>query len=269
MNHHLEKNCEGVDAAVFSGDVLYNDNSRAELKEYIGRWTRAIAEHERSEPEPTTEQSTVVERERLIPDGDWLWCKLMDWCKKRGTSPASHNDLFAIVGEARAARASLPPAPEPVAGWQWVPKEPTDLMEAYAENAYEDSGSAFPDWKVAYRAMLAGILPATACGERGDCWYIDGSGRTDCDLCNPYYHQNKKAALAAYPTQPRPQPLTEQESDSAHYSAQLTKAKRLIVDVWQRHPDARSLIEARTGSWFVWGDDRTEHGIKPAQEPTE
>lgn len=36
-----------------------------------------------------------------IPEGDWLWIKLMDWCKKRGVSPASYNDLFAIVGEAR------------------------------------------------------------------------------------------------------------------------------------------------------------------------
>lgn len=44
--------------------------------------------------------------------------------------------------------------------------------------------------------------------------------------------------------------------DQAHYSEQLTKAKRLIVDVWQRHPEARGLIEARTGRWFVWGDDR-------------
>jgi hypothetical protein len=53
------------------------------------------------------------------------------------------------------ARAPLPTAPEPVAGWQWVPKEPTDLMESCAKNAYEDSGSPFPDWKDAYRAMLA------------------------------------------------------------------------------------------------------------------
>lgn len=45
----------------------------------------------------------AVDAEQTIPGGDWLWCKLMDWCKKRGTSPASYNDLFAIVGEARAA----------------------------------------------------------------------------------------------------------------------------------------------------------------------
>lgn len=34
------------------------------------------------------------------PDGTWLWCKLMDWCKSRGESPANYDDLFAIAGEA-------------------------------------------------------------------------------------------------------------------------------------------------------------------------
>lgn len=46
MDHHLKNDCEGVDASVFSGDVLWDDDSRNELKEYIGRWTRAIAKHE-------------------------------------------------------------------------------------------------------------------------------------------------------------------------------------------------------------------------------
>lgn len=39
------------------------------------------------------------------PAGDWLWVKLMDFCKKRGYAPAEYNDLFAIVKEARAAQA--------------------------------------------------------------------------------------------------------------------------------------------------------------------
>jgi hypothetical protein len=32
---------------------------------------------------------------------DWLWRKFMDFCKSRGRSPASFNDLFEIVGEFR------------------------------------------------------------------------------------------------------------------------------------------------------------------------
>ena len=39
-----------------------------------------------------------------IPDGDWLWSKLMDWCKRRGVSPANYSDLFNIVSEAREAK---------------------------------------------------------------------------------------------------------------------------------------------------------------------
>jgi hypothetical protein len=46
MNRHLHDACESVDASVFSGDVLYDDASRAALKDYVGRWTRAIAAHE-------------------------------------------------------------------------------------------------------------------------------------------------------------------------------------------------------------------------------
>ena len=40
------------------------------------------------------------------PAGDWLWVKLMDFCKKRGFAPADFNDLFEIVDAARAARTS-------------------------------------------------------------------------------------------------------------------------------------------------------------------
>lgn len=39
----------GIDASVFSGDLLWDDGQRAMLKDYIGRWTRAIAAHEASE----------------------------------------------------------------------------------------------------------------------------------------------------------------------------------------------------------------------------
>ncbi|HHA2975898.1 TPA: hypothetical protein ACOFD8_003278 [Stenotrophomonas maltophilia] len=41
-------------------------------------------------------------------DGTWLWSKLMDWCKKMGASPASHNELFAIAKEAHALAARQP-----------------------------------------------------------------------------------------------------------------------------------------------------------------
>lgn len=50
MRAYLERDCEGVDAAVFTGDVLYDDSERAELKAYVERWARAIAEHECAQP---------------------------------------------------------------------------------------------------------------------------------------------------------------------------------------------------------------------------
>lgn len=46
LRDYLKSSCEVIDAGVFSGDVLYCDNERKELKEYVERWSKAIAEHE-------------------------------------------------------------------------------------------------------------------------------------------------------------------------------------------------------------------------------
>jgi hypothetical protein len=49
MDHHHKYACESVDASVFSGDLLYT--SLGGFKEYLKRWNRAVAEHERAEAE--------------------------------------------------------------------------------------------------------------------------------------------------------------------------------------------------------------------------
>lgn len=36
--------CESIDASVFNGELLFDEESVAALEEYIGRWQRAIAE---------------------------------------------------------------------------------------------------------------------------------------------------------------------------------------------------------------------------------
>jgi hypothetical protein len=48
----------------------------------------------------------------------------------------------------------------------------------------------------------------------------------------------------------------EQAEDAQRLSTDLTRAKALLVRIYDRHPEARSLIEASTGQWFVWGQDR-------------
>jgi len=53
----LEEHFDAIDAAVFSSDVLFDDNLREDLKLYIGRWVRAIVAHEeinRPSKDPTT-----------------------------------------------------------------------------------------------------------------------------------------------------------------------------------------------------------------------
>ena len=42
---HLHRNCEGIDAAVFSSDMLFDAARRELLKGYVERWIRAIEDH--------------------------------------------------------------------------------------------------------------------------------------------------------------------------------------------------------------------------------
>ena len=46
MRPYLEEACEQVDASVFSGELLYDYDERNELKAYVKRWDKAIADHE-------------------------------------------------------------------------------------------------------------------------------------------------------------------------------------------------------------------------------
>jgi hypothetical protein len=50
---YFEDACETIDAALFTGDTLYDEKKRAMLKEYLGRWNRAVLAHETSSTEDT------------------------------------------------------------------------------------------------------------------------------------------------------------------------------------------------------------------------
>jgi hypothetical protein len=40
MNDRMKRFCEEIDAAIFSGDRLYDKCTLDEFKEYLGRWNR-------------------------------------------------------------------------------------------------------------------------------------------------------------------------------------------------------------------------------------
>jgi hypothetical protein len=42
----LEKILDAIDASVFNGDLLYEDELRVLLKYYVERWDNAIIDHE-------------------------------------------------------------------------------------------------------------------------------------------------------------------------------------------------------------------------------
>lgn len=43
---HLEDACETIDASVFSGDLLYDEERMEALQHYMDRWDRAMVKHE-------------------------------------------------------------------------------------------------------------------------------------------------------------------------------------------------------------------------------
>ncbi len=45
MKEYLSEACEEVDASIFNGDVLYNEDDLSVLICYIKRWNKAIIEH--------------------------------------------------------------------------------------------------------------------------------------------------------------------------------------------------------------------------------
>lgn len=45
VRQHLEDACDGIDAAIFSGDLLYCPDELEFLEQHIDRWQREIARH--------------------------------------------------------------------------------------------------------------------------------------------------------------------------------------------------------------------------------
>lgn len=60
-----------------------------------------------------------------------------------------------------------------------------------------------------------------------------------------YYEAVGKASVGAVPRE-----------DFDKMSADLTRAKNLLVRLWDCHPSTRPMIEGATGNWFVWGVNR-------------
>jgi len=86
----MNKSIEAFAVRVLGQERYDNSPCQAHPLELVERF---IEERKTDSPSPT-------------PCGGWLWCKLMDWCRKRGVHPGDYNDLFAIVSEARTAKSA-------------------------------------------------------------------------------------------------------------------------------------------------------------------
>jgi hypothetical protein len=65
------------------------------------------------------------------------------------------REALDAVPEATPPTPEAEPAQQDTKGWRLVPVEPTEEMEAAAEDDYEANGETFPDWKSKWRAMIA------------------------------------------------------------------------------------------------------------------
>jgi hypothetical protein len=85
--YFLSQSCEEVDAQIFSGDVLLDDDDRKELRGYAERWIRAIDDHEFAEltRSISNDETTKTEKEQ----------KIMRQLNEHKINPA--NDIITIT----------------------------------------------------------------------------------------------------------------------------------------------------------------------------
>ena len=69
------KSCKEVDDSIFSGELLYDDESREALKSYVARWSRAIADYELGmEDDPCPEWKI-----RAWEGQHWVGCSSLEY----------------------------------------------------------------------------------------------------------------------------------------------------------------------------------------------
>lgn len=156
MRNYLQDLCEGIDAAVFSGDVLFSDDERKELKEYIDRWETAIVEHDSAE----AAQPVVLDRDTIR----------QIFMAHGFTIKDGQTDLKPYVYEAADAllRAMPPASVQPVAvpdGYLLVPVKPTKEMCLSFCKCYDHTR----EFAYAYQDMLSAA-------QKPECW---------CHTCRP------------------------------------------------------------------------------------
>lgn len=77
---------------------------------------------------------------------------------------------------------------------------------------------------------------------------VDELTNCECEITELFDHPAPAAAPQAG------EPVAREDFDKM--SSDLTRAKNLLVRLWDKHPEGRAQIEGATGSWFVWGQDR-------------
>lgn len=155
-------------------------------------------------------------------------------------------------------------------GWKLVPIEPPAEM-TWAATVTADREWCYhvgrDDAKKLWAAMLAAspaiIATAPSAAVITDAQITAGAAVLDAKgkpigrnvAIDVFEAMCAATALTASPTPPAARGVTQDDYDKL--SADLTRAKRMLVDLHKHgNQRVRDIIEARTGSWFAWGQNR-------------
>jgi regulator of replication initiation timing len=99
----LREKCAGLEAVIAEVAENIGDSPKT-IVEWSGRVGNALLTLDDilGERDSLRAENAGLRKDAGI-NPDWLWGKLMDYCKERRIHPATQNDLFSIVSQARAA----------------------------------------------------------------------------------------------------------------------------------------------------------------------
>lgn len=72
MHQRYDEACDALDASVFSGELVCVPGNRKGFKEYLERWSRAVAEHERLEAEESGSAPLTIATDLGYDPNPWI-----------------------------------------------------------------------------------------------------------------------------------------------------------------------------------------------------
>lgn len=117
--------------------------------------------------------------------------------------------------------------------WKLVPVEPTDDMEAAAEDDYEQTGATFPRWKSAYAAMLAAAPASPSLSSLGGF----APGACDGMKSEDYVNKVRNDGWSSPDCTPAPSAPGDAQDERQAFEAWAERKKMPLARIGQQYDD--------------------------------